>query len=153
MPPRKITYKAHTTHPAICIHLGFKEVVMSVSCHDPMPVELLFQKVQQIYTCFFLVILLLTNHKTLYNLNIVLIFHPPFLANHCHFYNYRSVHLYLNPSPYYMLLSRKIIHTKANFYLTTGYLYCIFAYFLMILISNIKYNTLLRKRLIFVAMV
>ena len=44
---------------------------------------MLFQKVQQIYVClinmvlFFPVILLLTNLEALYNLNIVLGFHPP----------------------------------------------------------------------------
>ena len=44
---------------------------------------MLFQKVQQIFTHqinndFFLVCLLLTNHVTLKNLNIVLSFHQPF---------------------------------------------------------------------------
>ena len=58
----------------------------------------MFQKVQQIYTSLinmiFSVILLLTNHETLYNLNIVLSFHPPFEPITALFYNYRSVTCY-----------------------------------------------------------
>ena len=42
----------------------------------------------------FSVILLLTNHETLYNLNIVLSFHPPFGPITALFYNYRSVTCY-----------------------------------------------------------
>ena len=55
--------------------------------------EVLFQKLQQKYTLsnkcdLFPVILLLTNHETLYNWNFVL---PTFWANHCPFYIGRSV--------------------------------------------------------------
>ena len=54
---------------------------------------MLLQKVQQIYARLINMIslpvcILLTNHETLYDLNIVLSFHPFFWANHLPFYNY-----------------------------------------------------------------
>ena len=39
---------------------------------------MLFKKEQQIYTRLINMVSLLTNHETLYNLNIVPSFHPPF---------------------------------------------------------------------------
>ena len=56
--------------------------------------EMLFQHLQQIYigliNMIFPLCLLLTNHETLYNLNIVLSFHPP-LEPISALNNYRSV--------------------------------------------------------------
>ena len=40
--------------------------------------DVMFQNVQQIYTRLFPIYLLLTHQETLYSLNIVLSFHPPF---------------------------------------------------------------------------